>query len=113
MQQLRWVLVTALLMSGDPRSLFACDTCECSFNARQASEQSAAGGMITTPTATTLGQGHATVGFLFEHQRFNSIPAGDAHALNGDGHDIQGRITRNTTTSPWATVCSRTSMFSW
>jgi hypothetical protein len=47
--------------------------------------------MITTPTAHTLGRGHGSVGFLFEAQRFNSIPAGDAHTLHHQGHDVHGK----------------------
>jgi hypothetical protein len=31
------------------------------------------------------------VGFLFEQQRFNTIPAGDAHALHHRGHDVHGK----------------------
>ncbi len=47
--------------------------------------------MITTPTANTLGQGHGSAGFLFEHQRYNAIPAGDAHALHHAGRDVHGK----------------------
>ncbi len=82
------VLAAATLSSSQ---VSACDTCGCSFNAHQSSEQSTGGAMAMTPTANTLGKGHGSVGFLFEHQRFNAIPAGNAHTLHHQGHDIHGK----------------------
>ena len=69
----------------------ACDACGCSLNARQTHRGSVSGAMITTPTATTLGKGRGTLGWLFEHQRFNAIPAGDAHQLHHQGHEVHGK----------------------
>lgn len=65
----------------------ACSTCGCSFNPRRAKS----GAMILTPTGTTLGKGHGTAGFLFEHQRFNAIPASNAHAFHHQGIDVHGK----------------------
>ena len=84
------ITVFAMVL-GITHSSFACETCGCAFNARRSSKSSAGGSMITTPTATTLGRGHSSLGFLFESQRFNSIPADDAHALHEDGHEIHGK----------------------
>ncbi len=47
--------------------------------------------MIITPTANTLGQGRGSVGVMFEHQRYNTIPAEDAHALHEASRDIHGK----------------------
>jgi len=86
------LLVTVVLsVLSIPATIHTCDVCGCSFNARQSEGQSLSGGMMTTPSATTLGQGHAAVGFLFEYQRFNPYPAEDAHALNDNGHDVHGK----------------------
>jgi len=83
------VLLATVLSGGG--LVEACDVCGCAFNARRSAGKSTSGAMAITPTATTLGQGHGSVGFLFEAQRFNSIPADDAHALNEAGHDIHGK----------------------
>lgn len=93
------VSLTLLIGLLAPATGHACDVCGCSFNSRRSGPASplhpdrrpTGGGFILTPTATTLGQGHGTVGFLFEHQRFNSIPAGDAHTLHHQGHEVHGK----------------------
>ncbi len=69
----------------------ACDTCACAFNYKKAKAGGSSGAFITTPTASTMGKGSASVGFLFEHQRYNAIPARDAHALHHAGHDVHGK----------------------
>ncbi len=69
----------------------ACDTCACAFNPKKAKSGGASSAFITTPTASTMGKGSASVGFLFEHQRYNKIPAADAHALHHAGHDVHGK----------------------
>ncbi len=86
-------LFTGLMVVMLPlHSLHACDVCGCSFNAQRSEGDKAGGGaMITTPTATTLGQGHGAVGFLFEGQRFHSYSAEEAETLIADGHDIHGK----------------------
>ena len=72
--------------------LEACDTCGCSFNAQRArAEAHASGPMLTTPTASTLGQGRASAGFMFEHQRYDKLGAAQAHALHHQGHDVHGK----------------------
>ncbi|MCI0555633.1 MAG: hypothetical protein L0287_32205, partial [Anaerolineae bacterium] len=84
-------LVALLLNSGLVQPVLACDVCGLSFNASRSGGTSAEGTMVTTPTANTLGKGHASAGFLFEHQRFNTIPARDAHTLHHRGHDVHGK----------------------
>jgi hypothetical protein len=79
------VIVLGVILGSGPAQ--ACDLCGCSINSRR----SGAGNFATTPTASTLGRGRGSVGFLFEHQRFNTIPAGDAHTLHHQGHDIHGK----------------------
>jgi Putative MetA-pathway of phenol degradation len=69
----------------------ACDMCACAFNPKKAKANKPSGAFITTPTGTTMGQGSASVGFLFEHQRYNKIPAGDAHTLHHQGYDVHGK----------------------
>lgn len=87
----RSILIAMTLVFGVSPAVLACDMCGCTFNSRRSSTQSSGGSMIITPTANTLGQGHGTVGFLFEYQRFNSIPAGDAHSLHHNGHEVHGK----------------------
>ncbi len=84
------VVILAAIV-GTPISVLACDTCGCTFNASGSDEAQTSGPMITTPTASTLGKGHRSVGFLFEHQRFNPHPAEDIKRLAGEGHDIHGK----------------------
>ena len=87
-----FMFAALMLCISRPTTMAACDTCGCSFNVRRTQGQGSSGNMIITPTATTLGAGHASAGFLFEVQRVNSIPAEDAHALNDDeGHDVHGK----------------------
>ncbi len=88
-----FVVLLTLFLAGlaHPAPVSACDACGCSFNVRRSSAQSTGGGMMTTPTAATLGRGHGAVGFLFETQRFHGMPAEDAQALNDAGHDIHGK----------------------
>jgi len=50
-----------------------------------------AGTTITTPTGTTLGRGRIVASFSFAQQRYNAIPAGDAHALHHQGRHIHGK----------------------
>ncbi len=73
----------------------ACDTCACAFNSKKAKTGGSSGAFITTPTASTMGKGRASVGFLFEHQRYNKIPAADAHALH---HETPRTLIRRTST---------------
>ncbi len=82
--------VVLSLAIGVPASS-ACDVCGCSFNAKRSAGKSIGGALVTTPTANTLGKGHGSAGFLFEHQRFNTIPAGDAHALHHQGQEVHGK----------------------
>jgi hypothetical protein len=83
------VLIGAILLGSRPAS--ACDACSSPFNAKRSSRLHAAGHTITTPTATTLGRGRGSTGLLFEHQRYNSLPAGDAHELHEEGRDVHGK----------------------
>ncbi len=78
------------LTIGHSTFALACDVCGCPFNAKNL-EGHGAGATATTPTANTLGRGHGSVGFFFEHQRYNSIPAQDAHELHEAGRDIHGK----------------------
>lgn len=87
---LRRIVFLCLVLSvciARPLEAFACSTCGCVFNPRRSSS----GSMITTPTANTLGKGHGSVGLLFEHQRYNTIPAREAHELHHDGRDVHGK----------------------
>lgn len=47
--------------------------------------------MLNSPTASTLGKNHASLGFVFQNLRFNPVPAGDAHDLHHRGRDIHGK----------------------
>ena len=89
--KLRFALIVLLMWVGMSHPVLACDVCSIPFNARRSVGKSAGGAMTTTPTATTLGKRHGAVGFLFEHQRYNSLPASDAHALHEAGRDIHGK----------------------
>ena len=85
------IVASALIAAGHAVPALACDACGCSINAHRWANRSSAGAMAITPTATTLDKGHGSAAFSFEHQRFNSIPAEDAHALIDQGHDIHGK----------------------
>lgn len=49
------------------------------------------GAMVNSPIASTLGQGHGTLGFTLDALRYNAIPAEDAHTLHEAGRDIHGK----------------------
>lgn len=49
------------------------------------------GPLVNSPTASTLGENHTSVGFTFHHLNFNSIPAENAHELHHKGRDIHGK----------------------
>jgi hypothetical protein len=49
------------------------------------------GATISTPTGTTLGRGRVAASFEFRQERFNKIPARDAHNLHHDGRHIHGK----------------------
>ena len=80
-------LITVLLAA----RAFACDVCGYTFNARRSGSGKPTRAMVMTPTASMLGQGHGSLGFLFEHQRFNSVAAAFGQALNESGHDVHGK----------------------
>ncbi len=68
--------------------VYACDQCACPFR----SKASTAGGpTIVTPNASTMGRGRGSIGFLFEHQRYNTIPADDAEQFHHQGNDVHGK----------------------
>ncbi len=83
-----WLAVCTLAAA---QTASACDTCGCSINSRGSASNQSSGAMVTTPTASSLGRGHGSIGFLFEHQRYNKIPALDAHMLHHQGHDVHGK----------------------
>ncbi len=86
------VLLSIVFSLFQPARVFACDACACTFNARnQDLGREASGPMVTTPTANTFGKGHASAGFVFEHMRYNKIPAGDAHELHHDDREVHGK----------------------
>ncbi|PIQ83250.1 MAG: hypothetical protein COV75_08440 [Candidatus Omnitrophica bacterium CG11_big_fil_rev_8_21_14_0_20_63_9] len=90
MLQLRVAFLGLLLGIAYAPQVSACDACSCPFNAKRQHGRSA-GATVLTPSANMLGKGHGTVGFLFEQQRYNAIPARDAHTLHHDGRDVHGK----------------------
>jgi len=60
------------------------------FDGREETEISS-GGMLNSPTASTLGRNRFHAGFAFDYFRYNSIPAQNAHELHDEGRDIHGK----------------------
>ncbi len=86
-----FILSVALLGAWGPLPAMACDACGCSFNAKRSDGKSAGVSTITTPTASTLGKGRGVAGFLFEQQRYDAIPASEAHAFHHQDRDLHDK----------------------
>lgn len=47
--------------------------------------------MILTPVGSSLGRRRLTAGFGWEHRRYNTMPARDAHELHHEDRDVHGK----------------------
>ena len=87
---------SASLAALGPANVRACNVCGCTFNTKRTDGEEVVGSTILTPTATTMGKGHALLGFLFERQAYASLPIVSRSYLEIESHARLGQMDRTT-----------------